>query len=76
MIELEGVESVRVYSKDNPITGSDIACEIVSNECKSLSTWKREMRRHCRKELSLWKIPSSLVVIDEIGINSRMKRKN
>ena len=76
LIELEGVESVRVYSRENPITGSDIACEIVSSQCKSLSTWKRDMRRHCRKELSLWKIPSSLVVIDEIGINSRMKRKN
>ena len=75
LIELKGVHSVRVYGIKNPITGSSIACEIVSSECKSVSSWKRDIRRHCRKELQLWKIPTSIIVVDKVEMNSRMKRK-
>ena len=76
LIELEGVESARVYGIENTITGSVIACEIASSERKSISSWKRDVRRHCRKKLSLWKIPTSIIVVDKAEINSRMKRKN
>ncbi|MEC8333141.1 MAG: fatty acid--CoA ligase family protein [Verrucomicrobiota bacterium] len=75
LIELKGVESVRVYGIKNPITGDGIACEIVSSECKSISLWKREIRRHCRKELQLWKIPTNIIVVKKVEVNSRMKRK-
>ena len=75
LIELKGVHSVRVYGIKNPITGNGIACEIVSSESKSVSSWKRDIRRHCRKELQLWKIPTSIIVVDKVEMNSRMKRK-
>ena len=75
LIELKGVESVRVYGIKNPITGDGIACEIVSSQFKSISSWKRDIRRHCRKELQLWKIPTNIIVVKKVEVNSRMKRK-
>jgi len=75
IIELKGVESVRVYGIENSITGYSIACEIVSSECKSINLWKRDIRRHCKKELQIWKIPTNIFIVKKVEVNSRMKRK-
>ena len=72
---IEGIDAVRVYGKDDPITGKSVACEIVSTEDKSPLEWKRAIRSHCRGKLAHWKLPSSVDVVAGFDVNHRMKRK-
>lgn len=73
--EIEGIEAVHVYSKEDPITGNAVACEIVTSARKELREWKRAIRSHCRGKLAPWKIPSSVRVSTEITLSNRLKRQ-
>jgi acyl-CoA synthetase (AMP-forming)/AMP-acid ligase II len=72
--EIAGVDSVRVYGQEDPITGNTVACEIVSREEKSPLEWKRAIRSHCRGKLAPWKLPTSVRVSKRLGITHRMKQ--
>ena len=73
--EIEGIEACHVYSKEDPITGSAVACEIVVSQEKDVRTWKRAIRTHCRGELAPWKIPSSVTLREYFETTQRMKRQ-
>ena len=73
--EIDGVDSVYVYGKDDPITGSSVACELVTSTDKQLREWKRAIRSYSHGRLSPWKIPSSVSIITEIGVNPRLKKR-
>ena len=75
LVELPSVTACRVFAKQDPITGSAIACEIVSAASSELRSWKRMIRSHCRGKLAPWKIPSSLTITTELNVNPRLKRK-
>ena len=72
--EIDGIESVYVYGKEDPITGSSVACEIVTSAEKETREWKRAIRSHCRGKLAPWKLPSSVTLVDELKVTHRMKR--
>lgn len=73
---IEDITAVRVYGKEDPITGSAVACDIVVSDEQELRAWKRKIRSHCRGKLAAWKIPSSIQIVDAIGVNQRMKRND
>lgn len=72
--DIEGIEALHIYSKEAPITGSTVACEIVVSGDEELRTWKRRIRNHCQGKLAAWKIPSSVKIVDSISVNIRMKK--
>ena len=72
--EIAGIDSARVYGREDPITGHAVACEIVSREEKSPLEWKRAIRSHCRGKLAPWKLPTSIQVSDRLDVTHRMKR--
>lgn len=74
LITIEGIKAVHVYGKEDSITGSAVACEIVVSEDRDLRAWKRAIRNHCRGKLAPWKIPSNIQIIETIHVNHRMKR--
>ena len=71
---IEGIEAVHVFGKNDPITGSSVACEIVTSEEKELRTWKRAIRNHCRGKLAPWKIPSQIILSDGLSVTKRLKQ--
>lgn len=72
--EIEGVDACSVFGKPAPITGSMVACEIVTSSDQDLRAWKRLIRSHCRGRLANWKIPVSIELRDELSMTDRLKR--
>jgi acyl-CoA synthetase (AMP-forming)/AMP-acid ligase II len=72
---IKGIEAVHVYGQEDPITGSKVCAKIAISEELDLRAWKRTIRSHCRGKLAPWKIPSSIQIVESIGVNHRMKRE-
>lgn len=72
--EIEGVDACSVFGKPAPVTGSMVACVIVTSSNQDLRAWKRLIRCHCRGRLANWKIPASIELRDELSITERLKR--
>ena len=72
--EIEGVDACFVFAKPDAITGSVIACKLVTAMDDDLRSWKRRIRAHCRKRLANWKIPVSVDLSDRLLITDRLKR--
>lgn len=72
--DIPEIEDCRVFSKEDPITGSAIVCEIVSQASHETRAWKRLIRNHCRGKLSPWKIPSQVTITQNLNINARLKK--
>ncbi len=72
---LPEVRGCHVFAEIDPITGSRIACEIVTDteDTKELRDWKRLIRNHCRGKLAPWKIPSKLTLTGTLHMNERLK---
>jgi acyl-CoA synthetase (AMP-forming)/AMP-acid ligase II len=73
--ELPEIEACHVYAVPDPITGSAIACEIVSHTEHEQRTWKRTIRNYCRGKIAPWKIPSQLKVTDQLDMTGRLKKR-
>ena len=74
LAEIEGVDACSVFSKPAAVTGSMVACVIVTSSDRDLRSWKRLIRSHCRGRLADWKIPVSIELRDELSITDRLKR--
>lgn len=72
--EIEGVDACSVFGKPAAVTGSMVACVIVTSSDQDLRTWKRLIRNHCRGRLADWKIPAAVELRDELSITDRLKR--
>lgn len=72
--EIEGVEVCSVYAKPAPVTGSMVACVIVTSVGRDLRSWKRLVRQHCRGRIANWKIPASVELRAELSMTDRLKR--
>ena len=72
--QLPEVDACQVYAKPDSITGSAIACKITTQSNDDNRAWKRRIRSHCRGQLAPWKVPSTLIITQELGANQRMKR--
>lgn len=76
LLEIPEIATCQVYSIKDPITGHRIACRIASETERDIRQWKRLIRNHCRGKLSPWKIPSSVEILNNIGMTSRLKQHN
>lgn len=74
LLELEAVQACKVSGKSDPITGNAIHCDITTTAAGDTLSWKRKLRSHCRGKLAPWKIPSSVSVSSDLGVNARLKR--
>jgi len=72
--ELEGVEACTVFASPAPVTGSMVACQIVSSLDLDVRGWKRLIRNHCRGQLANWKIPAAVELSDQLTMTDRLKR--
>jgi len=72
--EIDGVDACAVFGQPAPVTGSMVACVIVTTVDRDLRSWKRMVRNHCRGKLADWKIPVSIELRDELSLTDRLKR--
>lgn len=72
MMGIEGVDQVRVFSKDNSILGKIICCEIVSNNKDLLES---EIRLELKTKLQEFKIPRLMMFVEQISTTRTGKIK-
>ncbi|MFP4156273.1 MAG: ANL family adenylate-forming protein [Opitutales bacterium] len=74
LLDLEGIESCRVFGEPDPITGQHVACEIFSRNGRDTRAWKRAIRQHGRGKIAPWKLPSRITLAPELKLSGRLKR--
>jgi len=75
IMELPEVASCTVYGVESPITGSTIAAEIVPVRPIDGAELRSLVRKHARKRLSRYKMPTKITVSDALKISARFKRE-
>lgn len=71
---IEGVTACAVYAKPDVITGSVIACKIITvQRADDLRGWKRKIRVHCRRRIADWKIPVFVELDSKLSVTDQLK---
>ena len=76
--ELPEVLDVRAYGKPNPILGTVIVVDVVSNNSRDFDILKKLIQDYCREKLTSFKRPAIIKLVDSITLtsNGKIKRKN
>lgn len=72
VLDIKGINQVRIYTKSNSILGNIICCEIVS-ENKNLT--ESDIRKILRSKLQEYKIPRFITFVNEIAMTRTGKIK-
>lgn len=74
LLEIDNIQEVSVFGKDNPIMGNIVAARI--NLCKEerLSELKKRIRKYCKNKLESYKIPAHVEVTNEKQVSDRFKK--
>jgi len=72
--EMDGVNDVIVYGKENPIMGLIVAAKLSISTSETNLQLKKRIREHCRGKLEPYKIPAHIEIVDEIEMSKRFKR--
>ncbi len=74
LLELDFINSVRVYGKKNPIMGHLVCADIVLNHPNE-EHLKQKIISYCKQKLENFKIPALIKIVDEIKTTSNGKIK-
>ncbi|WP_375752276.1 fatty acid--CoA ligase family protein [Vibrio sp. HN007] len=72
IIEMDQIDDVMVYGKNNPITGQTVVCDVVSSLNKSIL--KRTIRKYCIDRLDSYKIPTKVNLVEKTNFTDRFKK--
>ncbi|MEM7790570.1 MAG: fatty acid--CoA ligase family protein [Verrucomicrobiota bacterium] len=73
LLEIQGIQTCKVFGKTNVIAGNQVACQISISKNRDLRFWKQTIRKHCKDRLALWKIPSAVEITSCVQITDRLK---
>ena len=74
LLEMDNINDVSVFSKDNPIMGKVVAARINLVNEESLSELKKRIRKYCKNKLESYKIPVHIEITKEKQISDRFKK--
>ncbi|PAF51505.1 fatty acid--CoA ligase family protein [Helicobacter sp. 13S00477-4] len=78
VLEIEGIVDCLVYGESNPITGQSIGLKVVLDskilDCNDKIGLKKIIRKHCKKYLSNYKIPTKITVVEKLEMTQRFKK--
>lgn len=74
LLQMENVEDVSVFSKDNPIMGKVVGARfnLFSNEKKM--DLKKRVRKYCKNKLQSFKIPAYIEITEKVQVSDRFKK--
>ncbi|PAF51504.1 fatty acid--CoA ligase family protein [Helicobacter sp. 13S00477-4] len=79
VLEIEGIVDCLVYGESNPITGQSIGLKVVLDskilDCNDKIGLKKIIRKHCKKYLSNYKIPTKITVVEKLEMTQRFKKQ-
>ena len=76
--ELPEILDAHAYGKPNPILGTVIVVDVVSNNSGDFDILKKLIHAYCREKLTSFKRPAIIKLVDSITLtsNGKIKRKN
>ena len=74
LLELENIQEVSVFGKENPIMGKVVAARINLIEDEKLNDLKKRIRKYCKNRLEPFKIPVHLEISKEKQVSDRFKK--
>ena len=74
LLEMDNINDVSVFSKDNPIMGKIVAAKINLEQDEPVNILKRRIRKYCKNKLESYKIPIYIEIIKEIQVSDRFKK--
>lgn len=72
--QMDGVEDISVYSRQNIITGSMVAASIRLSKNEELSSFQSRMHKFCKEKLASYKIPQKILLTTNVLYSDRFKK--
>lgn len=74
LLEMDNIQEVSVFSKDNPIMGKIVAARINLEKDESVNDLKKRIRKYCKSKLESFKIPAYIKITKEKQVSDRFKK--
>jgi acyl-CoA synthetase (AMP-forming)/AMP-acid ligase II len=76
ILELDNIRDVVVYGEANPLLGQIVVAKVATVEPESAASLKQRIRRACAHQLAAFKLPTKVVVANDVEFYSaRLKKK-
>jgi long-chain acyl-CoA synthetase len=74
LLELDNIDEVSVFGKDNPIMGKVVAARINLHDDEKINDLKKRIRKYCKNRLESYKIPAIIEITREKQVSDRFKK--
>ncbi|RZB29754.1 MAG: hypothetical protein SRB1_02034 [Desulfobacteraceae bacterium Eth-SRB1] len=74
LLEMDNINDVSVFSKDNPIMGKIVAAKINLEDDEPVNSLKKRIRKYCKSRLESFKIPAYIKITKEKQVSDRFKK--
>jgi acyl-coenzyme A synthetase/AMP-(fatty) acid ligase len=73
--ELDNVAEVTVFAEKNPILGNIVCARVRLIKQEEIKLFTNRLKTYCKTRLQNFKIPIKVMLVDEIQITDRFKKK-
>ena len=74
LLELENIQEVSVFGKENPIMGTVVAARFNLHQEEKLTSLKRRVRQYCKDKMESFKIPVHIEITKKKQVSERFKK--
>jgi acyl-coenzyme A synthetase/AMP-(fatty) acid ligase len=74
LLEMPEIADCLVYGESNAITGHNVAAKVVPSSEQDPRKLKRQIKQHCRQQLSAYKVPVRITFVQEAMFGKRFKK--
>ena len=74
LLEIDNINDVSVFSKDNSIMGKIVAAKINLKNNEPVNSLKKRIRKYCKSRLESYKIPAYIEITKEKQVSDRFKK--
>ena len=71
---IKGIMDCRVYGEPNLLLGQNVVAEIVIDKNEDREKLRKSVREECSKKLERFKIPTKIIIVEEIKYSERLKK--
>lgn len=74
ILEVDNVQDVAVFGEKHNLLGNIVVAKIVLNEAEPVESVKKRVRQICLQKLSSYKVPTKVVLAEDVLHSSRQKK--
>ena len=74
LLGIDGIEDCVVYAAANAITGQTVVANVTPSASTDLKELKKQIRKCCRAQLDIYKVPTKINFNTDTGVSERFKK--